>query len=786
VINAAGGDRTITGQAKIYSNQWYHVAATYDGGTRMRLYVNGVLDKEENFGAPPENWNDHPLRIGREPYDFTSYFPGYIQHARISNVERTNFSYGRVTASPSVAAGLQLDLEATGTPDLAILDLTTYPNTGGGLLVLALVENQGDAPTQNNFYTDLYVDHLPTGTGDYTGSLQFWVNSPITAGAHITLTTVITDLADLDGPMACALAVPGSEVTATLYTQVDSAGVISETDNSNNISMGTDICFASSDAYENMTTDVNLLSNAGFEQGDSDPFDWETSAWQYDPSAFTWDTTYTHNGMRSAKIANTTPNDAMWLQTVAVQSHTDYRLSGWIKTENVTHTTEYNDAGANLSLYGTWERTNGVFGSQDWTYVSLNFNSGDSLSVTVAARLGYWSGTITGTAWFDDLHLAPLGETISGDDTVTNAQEIAVGEVQVHNMDSLMDQDWLKFQAQGGVTYTLSTFDLGTAADTYLYLYDTDGTTLLAANDDYGGSLASRIDWTAPTTSTYYLLIQHWNPNVGGCGTAYTVSVTVLRPDTTPPTGRVTSPSTGAVISVCPLTIQAEVSDAESGVDFVEFHAWYDGNWHHLGNDSTSPYSWSWDCAAVSSQEVRLTIHAWDNAGNEIMDPGGYVYVTLSDSSDSYRIYLPVILSSARNSLPSDQATIFDGGVYYEASGFSFCTNTVVGWNSSIADLLAAKSSSMSFFLPYDAPPYSDGDNARAGIIGMAQTALDQVSECPESGYQYHWVGASSGNVYCVRTRDGAHYAVIKVTAIDDNSLTFTWVYQPNGSRRFD
>ena len=187
VINAAGGDRTITGQAKIYANQWYHVAATYDGGTRMRLYVNGVLDKEENFGAPPENWNDYPLRIGREPYDFTSYFPGYIQHARISNVERTNFSYGRVTVSPSVAAGLQLDLEATGTPDLAILDLNTYPNTDGGLLVLALVENQGDAPTQNNFYTDLYVDHLPTGVDDYTDSLQFWVNSPIAAGAHVTL-----------------------------------------------------------------------------------------------------------------------------------------------------------------------------------------------------------------------------------------------------------------------------------------------------------------------------------------------------------------------------------------------------------------------------------------------------------------------------------------------------------------------------------------------------------------------------------------------------------------------
>ena len=108
----------------------------------------------------------------------------------------------------------------------------------------------------------------------------------------------------------------------------------------------------------------------------------------------------------------------------------------------------------------------------------------------------------------------------------------------------------------------------------------------------------------------------------------------------------------------------------------------------------------------------------------------------------------------------------------------------MVAWDSNIADLLAVKSSSMMFYLPYDDPPY-DG-SARAGIIGMSQTELAQVSECPESGYQYHWVDTSPGGVYCVRTRDGAHYAAIKLTAIDDNSLTFSWVYQPDGSRRFD
>ena len=116
----------------------------------------------------------------------------------------------------------------------------------------------------------------------------------------------------------------------------------------------------------------------------------------------------------------------------------------------------------------------------------------------------------------------------------------------------------------------------------------------------------------------------------GESGWSSTWSFTVSESDTTPPTGRITSPSDGAVIGTCPLTIQAEASDDQSGVSHVEFHAWYDGSWHHFGDDYTSPYSWNWDCSSVSDQGVWLTIHIWDNAGNEVMDPGGYVYITLS------------------------------------------------------------------------------------------------------------------------------------------------------------
>ena len=111
------------------------------------------------------------------------------------------------------------------------------------------------------------------------------------------------------------------------------------------------------------------------------------------------------------------------------------------------------------------------------------------------------------------------------DNDIESASIIHLGDAQRHNIDKPNGQDWVKFDAQAGTTYTLKTYNLGNASDTYIYLYDTDGTTLLASNDDYGGSLASQIQWQAPTTGTYYFLIRHWNPNASGCSTGYTLTI---------------------------------------------------------------------------------------------------------------------------------------------------------------------------------------------------------------------------------------------------------------------
>jgi hypothetical protein len=363
VLRLNGNSCNVIGNTIFQTGRWYHLAWVYDGATAS-VYVNGRFDKSSSCGSALRTGNT-TLWMGGDGRYNNKYLSGYLQLARISNIARSSFPYGYfadILNEPTVALGAPVVPPVNGSADLAVLGMATYPYLNNGLLVQAIVKNQGSLSTGNGFYTDLYLDHVPTGATDYSGSLQFWINDPIAAGATVTLTTVITDLSSISG-LNLPVRVPASETSGMLYAQVDSAGVVSETNNTNNIyASGAEVCLATPDTYE-------------------------------------------------------------------------------------------------------------------------------------------------------------------GDDTSATAQTINFGPSQLRNFTTQSDADWAKFTTQQDEAYRLRTLDLGVSADTYLYLYDTDGATLLASNDDYGGSLASEINWVAPTNGTYYLLVKHWNPNVSGCGTSYRLSI---------------------------------------------------------------------------------------------------------------------------------------------------------------------------------------------------------------------------------------------------------------------
>lgn len=108
------------------------------------------------------------------------------------------------------------------------------------------------------------------------------------------------------------------------------------------------------------------------------------------------------------------------------------------------------------------------------------------------------------------------------DNNSAQARAVTVGEAgRTHNVCPASDEDWVKFSAEKGNVYVLQTTNLAFAADTVLHLYNTDGTTQLAQNDDYGYTSGSRIVWEAPEDGVYFASVHHANPVASGPNTQY-------------------------------------------------------------------------------------------------------------------------------------------------------------------------------------------------------------------------------------------------------------------------
>jgi murein DD-endopeptidase MepM/ murein hydrolase activator NlpD len=90
------------------------------------------------------------------------------------------------------------------------------------------------------------------------------------------------------------------------------------------------------------------------------------------------------------------------------------------------------------------------------------------------------------------------------------------------------DEDWFRLDAVAGALYTLHTQSLAAGVDTMLSIYDLDGLTLLASDDNSGGGRASRLEWRAPRTGIYFVRITPASGSAYGCTATYEV-VAIVR-----------------------------------------------------------------------------------------------------------------------------------------------------------------------------------------------------------------------------------------------------------------
>lgn len=169
----------------------------------------------------------------------------------------------------------------------------------------------------------------------------------------------------------------------------------------------------------------NLLRNPEIAVADGTASGWESGAWDESRSFLETDNDGM-DGNGGFYIVNLVENDARFMQTVAVEPETVYHLSCYVKAEGCE-----GGAGANISVANAFSYSDGVYDTQgEWVLTEMYGITGKGQTeLTVYLRLGGYSATTVGEAWFDNVTLEKI-ETVPADvnvqplySTVTSQQQ---------------------------------------------------------------------------------------------------------------------------------------------------------------------------------------------------------------------------------------------------------------------------------------------------------------------------------------------------------------------------
>ncbi|MBN2474057.1 MAG: S8 family serine peptidase [Pirellulales bacterium] len=163
----------------------------------------------------------------------------------------------------------------------------------------------------------------------------------------------------------------------------------------------------------------------------------------------------------------------------------------------------YRDTDSN----GVWGETDALLGIDTTVIDSEAGIVYDTTSLT-PGTYGLFARAVDNDLNWSDARTTFL-EIVAPDDHGDNAATatlVAVGSTATGTIDSQDDQDWFALDAVAGAGYCFTT-ELLTLTDSMLMLYDQDGVTLLAWDDDGGPGYASSIFWTADASGTYFLSV---------------------------------------------------------------------------------------------------------------------------------------------------------------------------------------------------------------------------------------------------------------------------------------
>lgn len=155
--------------------------------------------------------------------------------------------------------------------------------------------------------------------------------------------------------------------------------------------------------------------------------------------------------------------------------------------------------------------------------------------------------------------------------------------------------------------------------------------------------------------------------------------------DLTTPTGRITQPAAGDVLTNHILTLEAEAEDLNSGVKEVRFYCYYDGSYHYMGTDTSPPWSLNWNAYGQinTSQKIGFTLDVVNNNG-DILAPadmvGGVYYAVPDGDVFAPWAHLTAPLSYDTLQLPTTLTAIAGDETAMGSVSF-YAGSEALGWN---------------------------------------------------------------------------------------------------------
>jgi hypothetical protein len=476
----------------------------------FNAYRGWYVDDFDISSTPPPSCADSH-EPNNTPAQATTIAYGQSRNADIC--PGGDYDYYRFTGVAGDRVVVDVDAKANGSS----LDSYIFLLDSDGTHVLGQNDDEIEFEVQ-----DSHLGYQLPHDGTYYIKVRAW-DHPSAGGTGCFYT--IRLLRDNTNPASAAITSPGND--AWLDPSQETI-TVSATDNQSGISR---VAFLWHDADWGNSDWVWLGEDWDGRDGWSWGFDTSSLAEQRGGAfyiwAFDWAGNWTGAGAWNLGIDRTPPTAGADVSPMYGDAPFLDFYVWWSGSDNLSETASY-DVQYRDGVGGTW--ANLLTGTTD-TYYRFVGQNGHTYYFRARAR-DYAGNLGTYASGGGDAHhtvqiCAVAADTYESDNSHTTAKAIATnGAEQSHNFHAAGDRDWLKFTAGAGITYTLVTSNTGGHADTVLYLYESDGTTLITSNDDDPGRWpASRLEWGARWEGTYYVKVEHWDPYAYGCTTAYDLSI---------------------------------------------------------------------------------------------------------------------------------------------------------------------------------------------------------------------------------------------------------------------